>query len=360
MSNYILVVDTNVLYKNYNENPDFSSFSFSNKFEDIKRKIEELDLLEIIKIAVPQMCWEELKVHNLDEHQSKLNNAKYSFNKYKFLPEIKYEINEDIDYEAKLNSFIKDYKDYLLGESSGIKIIELPLPKNSCFDKIINRAIKKEFPFHITNGHSDYGFKDVIIWESILQYKNENINNKLILFSKDNGFDESLKKEYKALFNDEIMIFRNENDLYSYLEKLAKENIADFKMSPVINYLASQETLLQEWFNTQACADELFKISDKAFMRFGKLINIEILDYEPLDIEDDYIENFWINILLKLNIQNYFDKTSVFPLIQKYRICVNIPQEEDLPILIVASEKCDNMEAKEWHERLQEIGDNDE
>lgn len=360
MNSYILVVDTNVLYKNYNENPDFSNFSFSNKFEDIKRKIEELDLLEIIKIAVPQMCWEELKIHNLDEHQSKLNNAKSSFNKYKFLPEIKYEINENIDYETKLNSFIKDYKDNLLCESSGIKIIELPLPKNSCFDKIIDRAIKKAFPFHITNEHSDYGFKDVVIWESILQYKNKNISDKLILFSNDNGFDESLKKEYRSLFNDEIMIFRNEHDLYSYLEKLAKENIVDFKLSPTTYYLASQETLLQEWFKTQACADELFKISDKSFMKFGELINIEILDYEPLDIEDDDIENFWINILLKLNIQNYYDKINVFPLIEKYKICVNIPQEEDLPILIIESEKCDSIEAKEWNEKLQKIGDNDE
>ena len=353
MNSYILVVDTNVLYKNYNENPDFSNFSFSNQYENIKRKIEELDLLQIVKIAVPQMCWEELKIHNLDEHETKLNNVKNFLNKHKFLPEIKYEINEDIDYEVKLNLLIENYKKSLLGAEFGIKIIELPMPNNSCFDQIVNRAIRKKFPFHITNEHSDYGFKDVIIWESILQYKSDNFNEKFILFSKDNGFNDSLKIEYKERFNDEIVICKKEADLYMYLENIAKENIIDFKRSPVTKYLELQETLLQGWFNTESFFNEFFRTCDQSFMKNGgQLYGIEVLDYQPIDAEDENIENFWTNILLKLNIKNIFDGV-IFPLIQKYRICVNIPQEKDLPILILESEKCDVLEAKEWHEKLQ-------
>ena len=194
---YVLVLDTNVLYKNYNNALNFKEFSFANDFNDIQRKIEELDLVDIVVVAVPEMCWEELTIQFIDEHKSKLQQAKTALNKYSGLPELTFEFDEKQNIVEKSNELVSAYKEVVLNDQSGAKTIELQLPDNDCFKEIVSRAIHKAFPFHVTTEHSDYGFKDVVIWESILKYKRNNPETKILLYSVDKGFDNCLLKEYE-------------------------------------------------------------------------------------------------------------------------------------------------------------------
>lgn len=76
---------------------------------------------------------------------------------------------------------------------------------------IYNRAIKKIPPFNSVKGKSDQGYKDTLIWLSILnkEYYEEDI---VILLSKDNGFFNNkrmLENEFKEKNNKEISIINN-------------------------------------------------------------------------------------------------------------------------------------------------------
>ena len=71
--------------------------------------------------------------------------------------------------EIKQPDFEKDLNEYLIDNH----IETLPYPKDNVLSQIINRAIEKRPPFEGKDKRSDKGFKDVISWESILNYDYE-------------------------------------------------------------------------------------------------------------------------------------------------------------------------------------------
>lgn len=353
--NYILVLDTNVLYKNYNNTPNFKEFAFAPVFDDIQSKIEELDIVDIVSVAVPEMCWEELKIQYIDEHKSKLQQAISSLNKYSELPEISFEINDNIDIVKTSNDHIKIYKEKVLNNQSGTKTIELSIPDDSCFKNIISRAINKSFPFHVTDKHSDYGFKDVVIWESILKYKSENKDIKILLYSVDGGFNDCLLAEYENIFNDKLNIIRNKEDLYSILEEIAKKNVVDVKIytpSPVGDEIVK----IEKWLATQEFKNEIWRVIDKALLDPINLVKeTNVLDYKFISSHVDY-DNYqmWMEILLCFQFETLNKLTNKeSQLINKYLICIDLPYEEELPILIMECKAGSKEETDEWLKQLE-------
>jgi hypothetical protein len=102
-------------------------------------------------------------------------------------------INEEIIFNPKYdkrryNRFIKQNgKRYI--EKSNIHVV--PYPED--IQAIIKRSLLGKNPFHVKKidgkKHKDGGFKDVIIWEGILNTK-FNKKDVVILFSDDNDFEE--------------------------------------------------------------------------------------------------------------------------------------------------------------------------
>lgn len=133
------------------------------------------------------------------------------------------------DYADYIHKQIDEYK---VSISSGInKIIELPIPKEKCFGRIVTRAFEKEAPFEGKEKNSDKGFKDVLIWESILELAEMNPKSEFIFYSQDKGFKEKLVAEFADLYPDafiaicskreevkeQLQIWAKEIDAYSYL-----------------------------------------------------------------------------------------------------------------------------------------------
>ena len=63
--------------------------------------------------------------------------------------------------------------------------MELPIPNNKCFTRIVERAFEKKAPFEGKEKNSDKGFKDVLIWESILELVEINPKSEIIFYSQD-------------------------------------------------------------------------------------------------------------------------------------------------------------------------------
>ena len=131
---------------------------------------------------------------------SKLANEIHSFAKLEFLKEF------DEAYKLTKIGVQNNYNNLFLN-----KII--PFSKSEeTYAKIIDRVYKKTAPF--ISGNSDKGFKDTILWLSLIEYFSNNNNYESILFvSNDHGFTENIKplqEEFKGKTKLHIEIQNND------------------------------------------------------------------------------------------------------------------------------------------------------
>ncbi len=174
---FYVIFDTNVLYQNYDSRADFTKFSFNPVYAEIVNKIEQLDIYEKVVIMLPIVVWNEMRRQILEAHDKQLEEYKKRNNK-KIFPEIKTEYQEKFNYVEYLDKIISEYEAEL--EKSMIKVIELPLVSNAKFDRIIKRAFDKMPPFEGKDSKADKGFKDALLWESILEFMER--HGRLMLF----------------------------------------------------------------------------------------------------------------------------------------------------------------------------------
>lgn len=102
----------------------------------------------------------------------------------------------------------------------------IPFPKTSAvFSEVLDRAYKKLPPFSNADNASDKGFKDTLIWLSMLFYFKECGENTVLFVSSDNGFKgnaDALCKEFKEVTGKLIEI--KDNSYYkSIMEDIPAE-----------------------------------------------------------------------------------------------------------------------------------------
>lgn len=209
-----IIIDTNILKSG---NKDFTTVHFLSKLEDITREIESNDFYQDIKILIPQIVIDELYMHQLsgyNEWISKIQGLKLSYNEIEIIDD--YKTFLDVKFKEVINSF----------NTSNLICEVIPYPNHIILPQIINRAINKKAPFEGTDKNSDKGFKDVILWESLLEYKRNHPMETIILYSSDKRIcDNSLLQEFTNLFRDNIHLLNrtkdNENTLlYNKLSDL--------------------------------------------------------------------------------------------------------------------------------------------
>ncbi len=291
---YLVVFDTNTLHINYNKKGDFTRFYFNATLDNVINKIEELDIYSNIKIALPVVVWEELKKQRIQAFNTKFLEVKNKIEKYKF-PQLFYEINElNVTYDEFLHMQIEKYKKEL--DRRQVQIIYLDLPSDKRFSNIIARAFDKKAPFEGLNSNSDKGFKDALLWESILEYKDNKGNVCIMLYSKDCRFNEELEEEFLKTFNDGAMIIcKTELEVFEQLEQWAK-NIDKYVYIPPEHKSGMEEyKLLYNWVKTDDFKKQfrdhssVFGLCSK-YIKYNNIENIKILDI--LENNGKYNDNF--------------------------------------------------------------------
>lgn len=215
---YSIIFDTNILFVNYDKGGDFTRFYLNATFNNLVEYIEKSDLYEHFEILISEVVWNEMKRQKIEAYTVKKQELESKIKKIK-IPEFKYSI-DDLNYEEYIQKEISNYKANLSLGLTDIK--ELKLPTKERFNSIINRAFNKVPPFEGKNKESDKGFKDVLLWESVLEFKNSNKDNKLIFYTKDNIFSDELKNEYIECFKEEIEIVKSEEEILNILKEISK------------------------------------------------------------------------------------------------------------------------------------------
>jgi len=211
----LIVFDTNILIIKDGRGVSYSSFEFNSTFDSIKKFIEFNNLSEKVVLAIPKLVIEELKQSKLYWYKMESQTLENKFLPFNRVQGASLTIpKRNPEYEKMFENFVNEYFEKL-------KFEMIDYPYKDCLKDIIFRAIHKKKPFIVTDKHSDYGFKDVVIWESILNYDGIKNYDKIILMTGDKkGFDDSCIDEFKTKFNKYIFIFDSQEKA---LEELSKD-----------------------------------------------------------------------------------------------------------------------------------------
>ena len=295
---YCLIFDTNALFQAYEKKADFTTFSFNATFENVIDMINQLDIYNQVTIAIPSVVWSEMEKQIIEKHDELLLFYKNMISKKRF-PEYSIYENPTINYPEYIKTKIEKYKKEI---SEGLnEVIEIPLASNNRFESIVNRAFSKLPPFEGKDKKSDKGFKDALLWESVLEFALKHCNLKIIYYSKDNAFGEFLLKEFAENISDSsLFICKNESEVKAQLEEWAKE-IDKYSYQPIEDFDENKEII--DWLNS---ADFLVRIIDQEYdlVEKGRLITstavhlISIDNIEYLDSDENTTE-YYIEAVLQ-------------------------------------------------------------
>ncbi|MBJ6364544.1 DUF4935 domain-containing protein [Staphylococcus hominis] len=201
--NYI-IMDTNYLH--LRDFKDYSKFELHTKYIDVQGRIERMDVTSLFKILIPEIVLEELKQQQLAKFREDFDNLNTLSNKFNNYNIFNIELPEELDYEKYLSQKLSEYK-----SRNSIETIKLKRDKDT-FNKIINKSIFKLPPFEGKTSQSDKGFKDALIWETILEFAQINPGQYYFL-TADKRFEDKLKKEFNNLCKNSEIEFIPTKDL---------------------------------------------------------------------------------------------------------------------------------------------------
>lgn len=291
-----IFLDSNILHS---KSSDFTKARFAEKLEELIGEIEVNDLYTYVKLIIPQVVIGELRRQQIDDCAEIVRN----FRKTKFTSQI---IEFPQDYEKICDSIFDGTLDDL--HKGIVKVDIAPYPPNDALQKLIQRAISKNPPFEAKEKESDKGFKDALIWESLLEYKRRNPKDILVLYSKDKRItDPFLAKEFREFFGEEVhMVFREDpNSHRTLLEKLMdlsdvaekRETFSQQLKDRLVNLINDISWVyLVDPDKKYIFENEETKVNDCCVKR------VSIVD----DIEEDDITTFYLTLTISYELENIY------------------------------------------------------
>lgn len=208
---YAIALDTNCLHQGIGK--DFSRLWITKSLESCCEIIEAMDAHEHFKFLIPEVVLRELRQHQLEKHKSSVDEIRRLR-----LPSWSFEYDWDGYIEFVDHSIEKLRSEGTLGL---VPLEIVPLPKTNCIEKLLGRAMDKKPPFYGGKSESDKGFKDALIWESLLEYKRNNCSESMILVTGDKLLgSEKLQEEFGAEFGEELILVKNLASLCEYVQGL--------------------------------------------------------------------------------------------------------------------------------------------
>lgn len=270
------ITDTNILKKNdeglnkeerFLDNIDF----FVEYIESLEKTSSNKELIYFM----PTIIIEELYHQKLSTF-----NTRYKVLKERY-DDIKYGLNGEFPKCVIEKVLLEEKEKYINND----KIVMLDLPYNeSIFKELIVDALRKNPPFDksMEKGKADAGFKDALIWKSIIHNKVIDDCEKMYFFSGDKIFsenEESLINEFKEHHGDtelKIMYYEpNGKQRQSCLKTVIQDNnlieteiIKLYDLDLILNHIKDIKYNYMEevYYNRQ---EQSNKLTDVLFNKFS-------------------------------------------------------------------------------------------
>ena len=223
-----IVIDTNLLYEaNGNNIFDYNEFILHPNYYDILRFLEIYELDERYRVWVPEIVFSELEKQRLEKYNNSVDTLKKEFEKIQRFTNTELNL-PDLNYKLKIQELIEQRI-----KKDCINVLNIPITAD-VFRNIINRVKNKEKPFCGEKGKTDKGFKDVLLWESIL-YKARNDDkeeNYILVTENKKDFPLKLIEEFEQEVGGQIEFFYNISEMQENILKIneIEKNIYTEKM----------------------------------------------------------------------------------------------------------------------------------
>jgi hypothetical protein len=313
----IIYIDTNIIRTEQSWEKDFSVLNPKGDFQKLL-DLAELNLLkDKINIGIPKTVLAEF-------FKSKKENFSNSFSSFKNkIPLFKKMDCFDLD-AVKLPEDNFDYQEYiqkvvnqLNNDNNSIKLIDLNWDKSKeILQTIYDKAINNDKPFEKNKGKGkDKGFKDNIIWETIVYHAKDNsYDNHFLLTENTNDFSSELEVEFGKRTNKTIKIVSTysqiENELnliYSLMDMniALKKHIEDEYFISILGDFISEKldkdkSLISD-LNFKKASD-FSSQNDGEVIKHPELFNLN--DGDVLSV-DDLESHYILFYTMKIEDNNY-------------------------------------------------------
>ena len=289
--------DTNILQsfgigggRNNSSDVHLGKLGIPDEFYKFIDFIDGFNLKSQIEICIPEVVVMEMKHHMQQgfRQQTELLQKDFELHRKVFGDvvqledaEIKYNPNE---YEKYVNTLVNEFFDR---QKEHVK--KIPFPRqNSIIEKLIDKAISGVSPFFSgkigRKRHSDAGFKDALIAETIYEYQSE--NNTICLFvTKDGDFCNIFSNKIKV--DSKFVIF---SSIDSVVEALKEHYHADVDIKTKI-----AKTFLDDVYRKERLLNEV-NISLDDSVTESKVVSVDACDGQNV---------FMIRILFVVNEIKY-------------------------------------------------------
>lgn len=161
---FMVVIDTNC-FENYSKEKVIIPYCSRNECDTFFKSKKARDGITIGHYYITKSVFGEIIQQRKEYCDQSLENLEKALKPFRLsVEDIKSISKNDLlsELEKSLQEYLTDYY-----------INILPFPNNNVFPRIIERALNKKPPFKVVDKYSDKGFKDVLLWETLLDFNYE-------------------------------------------------------------------------------------------------------------------------------------------------------------------------------------------
>lgn len=302
----LIIFDTNSLRKvriNAKEREiiDYSNFNFGSPFQKIKTYLVEKKIENVIALGIPDMVLLELQNQCEKQYHKEYTVIQEAINRIAELPAKNGIALADPDNEFIYKNYINEKIESVINEHNVIKIPFDETKTVSIFKNMLDKVLDIEdvkSPFR----PKDAGFKDNVIWESLIRYDDINKYDKIFFLTKDGDYKDNCYEEFKKLWPEQDIYIRKEPaqviiDIERiYQEYLAEKEIFDFTESEIF-----KETLERDLSSKQK-----IDIDGNEYQISSFTINNYAVKIEKQLPDEDEVEN--ITVTSDITIEYLFEE----------------------------------------------------
>ncbi len=223
----LIVFDTNVLRDMLGKEVVYNSFTFGKSYNELDTFIKENGLEEYVKLSVSTMVIEELKNQKKRAYKQDIANLKEIVKRLEGLPHIPEGSIPIPDEEYDCGAFIEHNAAAYIAANDINTLVYKEEHASSILSNMVQKVVNTDKPLS--------GFKDGIIWETLMHFETVLEYDKVIFLSKDGDYKENCLDDFKEKWNRHIKIEKDKNnviaelklDYGNYIEERAIHDFAD-------------------------------------------------------------------------------------------------------------------------------------
>jgi hypothetical protein len=244
----LIAFDTNSLRSTEEGEVAYSFFAFGKPFQTIEEYIIDKNLADEIHLAIPDWAIQELKDQKQRRYLLDVEEYKKLAKRLSGLPHTGEITFPEVEFDCA--TYVEQKATEFIGTKK-IKLLELKEEiANKVLRSMMARVLKdegKKAPFaNLGKTYKDAGFKDNLVWESLMNFEEVSNYDKVIFLTKDGDFNVHCKTEFKTKWERHIAIEKDENNVIAEINKdygnyIKERVIHDFAQSEYfIAYLESE------------------------------------------------------------------------------------------------------------------------